>query len=61
MKPFFSSLLCLSLSILGYLRSTSEVATAQVTPDNTVNTQVNQKGKVAEITGGAAKGGQSLS
>ena len=29
---------------------------AQVTPDNTVNTQVNQNGNVAEITGGETRG-----
>ena len=30
---------------------------AQVTTDGTVNTQVNQNGNVAEITGGETRGG----
>jgi filamentous hemagglutinin family protein len=47
----------ISLSTLGYLYLTSDVSQAQVTSDGTVNTQVNQNGNVAEITGGQPRGG----
>jgi filamentous hemagglutinin family protein len=47
----------ISLSTLGYLFLTSDVSLAQVTSDGTVNTQVNQNGNVAEITGGETRGG----
>ncbi len=46
----------ISLSTLGYLFLTSDVSLAQVTSDGTVNTQVNQNGNVAEITGGQTRG-----
>jgi large exoprotein involved in heme utilization and adhesion len=46
----------ISLSTLGYLFLTSNISFAQVTSDGTVNTQVNQNGNVAEITGGETRG-----
>jgi filamentous hemagglutinin family protein len=46
----------ISLSTLGCLYLTSDVSFAQVTSDGTVNTQVNQNGNVAEITGGETRG-----
>jgi filamentous hemagglutinin family protein len=46
----------ISLSTLGYLFLTSNISFAQVTSDGTVNTQVNQNGNVAEITGGERAG-----
>ena len=53
----FSSLFRLSLGTLGYLYATTTATSAQVTSDGTVNTQVNQNGSVAEITGGETRGG----
>jgi filamentous hemagglutinin family protein len=53
LSPWFG----LSLCTLGYLYATSNTALAQVTSDGTVNTQVNQNGNVAEITGGQTRGG----
>ena len=58
---FKSPLFQLSLCTVGYLCATSEISLAQVTTDNTVNTQVEQNGNVAEITGGQTRGGESLS
>jgi filamentous hemagglutinin family protein len=52
-----ASLFQISLSTLGYLFFTSDASFAQVTSDGTVNTQVNQNGNVAEITGGQTRGG----
>jgi filamentous hemagglutinin family protein len=46
----------ISLSTLGCLLLTSDISFAQVTSDGTVNTQVNQNGNVAEITGGERAG-----
>jgi filamentous hemagglutinin family protein len=46
----------ISLSSLGYLILSSDVSFAQVTSDGTVNTQVNQNGNAAEITGGETRG-----
>ena len=47
-----------SFCTVGYLFASNGIAHAQVTPDNTpVNTQVNQNGNVAEITGGQTRGG----
>jgi filamentous hemagglutinin family protein len=51
-----ASLCQISLSTLGYLFLFSNVSFAQVTSDGTVNTQVNQNGNVAEITGGERAG-----
>jgi filamentous hemagglutinin family protein len=53
LSPWFG----LSLCTFGYLYATSNTALAQVTSDGTVNTQVNQNGNVAEITGGQTRGG----
>ena len=39
------------------LSNLSTIAQAQITPDNTVNTTVNQNGNVTEITGGRTEGG----
>ena len=50
-------LLQISLCTFGYFYVTSNTALAQVTSDGTVNTQVNQNGNVAEITGGETRGG----
>ena len=56
-------LLQISLCTFGYLCATgsramptASYANAQVTTDGTVNTQVNQNGNVAEITGGETRG-----
>ncbi len=51
-----SPLFQLSLCTLGCFYATSNTALAQVTSDGTVNTQVNQNGNVAEITGGETRG-----
>ena len=56
MKLNIVRLLLISLCTCSYLHGTREITTAQVTPDNTINTQVNQTGKVAEIVGGATRG-----
>ncbi|WP_019504487.1 filamentous hemagglutinin N-terminal domain-containing protein [Pleurocapsa sp. PCC 7319] len=45
-----------SLYTFGCLYVTSDISLAQVTSDGTVNTQVNQNGNVAEITGGGTRG-----
>ena len=47
----------ISLCTVGYLCAITAIAQAQVTTDGTVNTQVNQNGNVAEITGGETRGG----
>ena len=50
-------LIQLSLCAIGYLSlGTAKAGLAQVTSDDTVNTQVNQNGNVAEIVGGATRG-----
>ncbi len=54
---FKTPLLQLSLFTVSSLCATSEISLAQVTIDNTVNTQVEQNGNVAEITGGETRGG----
>jgi large exoprotein involved in heme utilization and adhesion len=46
----------LSLCTLGYLITTNNPAFAQVTSDDTVNTQVSDDGETAEITGGERAG-----
>ncbi|MEM8718033.1 MAG: filamentous hemagglutinin N-terminal domain-containing protein [Cyanobacteria bacterium P01_G01_bin.39] len=53
LSPFFQVSLC----TVGYLLTHSDIALAQVTSDGTVNTQVNQNGSVAEITGGETREG----
>jgi len=51
------SFLQIILCITGYLYASTKIAIAQVTPDNTsINTQVDQTGNVAEITGGQTRG-----
>ena len=57
MLKVLSPLFRLSLGTLGYLYATITATSAQVTSDGTVNTQVNQNGSVAEITGGETRGG----
>jgi filamentous hemagglutinin family protein len=54
---FVSPIFQISLCTLGCLYATSNAALAQVTSDGTVNTQVNQNGNVAEITGGETRSG----
>ena len=54
---FKTPLFQLSLCTVGCLCATSKISLAQVTTDNTVNTQVEQNGNVAEITGGETRGG----
>ena len=54
-KPFFFPLQ-VSLCTFGCLYASSSITQAQVTSDGTVNTQVNQAGNVAEITGGETRG-----
>ncbi len=54
---FKTPLFQLSLCTVGCLCATSKISLAQVTTDNTVNTQVEQNGTVAEITGGETRGG----
>ena len=54
---FKTPLFQLSLFTVGCLCTTSKISLAQVTSDNTVNTQVEQNGTVAEITGGETRGG----
>ena len=57
MKLDLSSVIRVSLAILGSVLAGGKVALSQVTPDNTnINTQVNQNGSVAEITGGQTRG-----
>jgi len=56
MKQVISPLLQIGICTVGYLYATSNVTLAQVKSDGTVNTQVNQNGNVAEITGGETRG-----
>ncbi|MGL6343422.1 MAG: filamentous hemagglutinin N-terminal domain-containing protein, partial [Waterburya sp.] len=53
----FISLFQFSLCTFGFLFLAHDISIAQVTSDGTVNTQVNQNGNVAEITGGETRGG----
>ncbi len=55
MKKAISPLFQIGLCTFGYLYATCDTTLAQVTSDNTVNTQVNQNGNVAEITGGTTR------
>jgi len=52
LSPWFA----LSLCTLGYLGVTKNPASAEVTSDGTVNTQVTENGNTAEITGGETRG-----
>ncbi|MGL5943679.1 MAG: filamentous hemagglutinin N-terminal domain-containing protein [Waterburya sp.] len=53
----FTSLFQFALCTFGFLFLACDISIAQVTSDGTVNTQVNQNGNVAEITGGETRGG----
>lgn len=55
-NPIVQQLFKLSLCTFGYLQITSAIALAQVTSDNTTNTQITQNGNTAEITGGENRG-----
>jgi len=55
-NPIVQQLFKLSLCTFGYLQISSAIALAQVTSDNTTNTQVTQSGNTAEITGGENRG-----
>ena len=46
----------ISICTFSCLYATSNITLAQVTADGTVNTQVNQNGNVAEVTGGETRG-----
>ena len=56
MSAALSPILKICLFSLSFLFAWSEIALSQVTPDNTVNTRVEQNGSVAEITGGETRG-----
>ena len=56
MKKVTLPLLKISLGIIGGLCSTSGITHAQVIPDGSVNTQVNQNGNISEIIGGETRG-----
>ena len=56
MKQVISPLFQMGICAVGYLSATSSATLAQVTSDGTVNTQVNQNGSIAEITGGETRG-----
>ena len=55
-KAFFLPLQ-FSLCTAGCFLVNSKISLAQVTSDGTVNTQVNQNGSIAEITGGETREG----
>ena len=57
MKKATANLLQVCVASFSFICTNKSIAIAQVTPDNTVGTQVNQNGNVAEITGGEARGG----
>ncbi|MEL6439586.1 MAG: filamentous hemagglutinin N-terminal domain-containing protein [Cyanobacteria bacterium J06621_8] len=56
MGQILSRYLKIAVLALGYLLSSTVSSSAQVTTDGTVNTQVNQNGNIAEITGGETRG-----
>ena len=56
MKKIISNLLPICLLTTGYFCTNTEAIQAQITPDNTVNTQVDRNGNITEITGGATRG-----
>jgi filamentous hemagglutinin family protein len=56
MKSSIVHLINICLYSIGFICVSNKISLAQVTSDNTVNTQVNQNGNVAEITGGETKG-----
>jgi filamentous hemagglutinin family protein len=55
-QTYFFRIFYTCICCCGFLYTTSEISRAQVTPDGTVNTQVNQNGNVSEITGGEIRG-----
>ena len=57
MSKAFLNLLQVCLYTLGFSFASSQISLAQVTSDNTLNTEVNQNGNVAEITGGETRAG----
>ena len=56
MRQTFFRLIKIFLTTLGCLGVAGEISLAQVTSDDTVNTQVEQDDGVAEITGGETRG-----
>jgi filamentous hemagglutinin family protein len=56
-QTYFFRILYTCVCSCGFLYTTSEISLSQVTPDGTVNTQVNQNGNVSEIIGGETRGG----
>ncbi|MCC0177678.1 filamentous hemagglutinin N-terminal domain-containing protein [Waterburya agarophytonicola K14] len=61
MPKVFSPLLRIGICVLGFFGARAditlaEVRLAQITPDGTANTQVNQSGNIAEIEGGITRG-----
>ena len=56
MRQFVRRSFNLGLLAVSYCCVWGTIAKAQVTPDNTVNTNVNQNGNVSEITGGQTAG-----
>ena len=56
MKSFIVDLIKICLYSFGFICISNKISSAQVTSDDTVNTQVNQNGNVVEITGGETRG-----
>ena len=56
MRQFVRRSFEICLFAISYFCVSGNIAKAQVTPDNTVNTTVNQNGNVSEITGGQTEG-----
>ncbi|MDJ0592053.1 MAG: filamentous hemagglutinin N-terminal domain-containing protein [Pleurocapsa sp. MO_226.B13] len=56
MKQAIFPVLQIGICTFSYLCATSSKTLAQITSDGTVNTQINQNGNVAEITGGETRG-----
>ncbi len=56
MKQTIPSFFQIGICTFGCLYATSNTTLAQIASDGTVNTQVNQNGNVAEITGGETRG-----
>jgi filamentous hemagglutinin family protein len=55
MKSTIVYLIKICLYSFGFICISNKISSAQVTSDNTVNTQVNQNGTVVEITGGETR------
>jgi len=56
MKKIIPGILHISIASLGLIAINKGAIFSQVLPDGTINTQVNQDGNVAEITGGETRG-----